>query len=151
VSEEAPKYASHVIVMRQAHTVADFAGDEFDRPLSAEGRAAARAAAQAMHAEGHHPGPLLVSAALAARQTADIIAGELHIPGNDIKVTEVLFEAPPELLEARIRELAVPYTLVTLVADTPGVTDLARFLAQQPGAPEMQPAEWRYLSWPPPT
>jgi phosphohistidine phosphatase len=151
VNAQAPKSASHVIVMRHANTVEDFAGRDFDRPLSPQGRAAAREAALAMHSAGHHPGPLLVSAALSARQTAAIIATELHIPDDDIQVSDELYAAPPEVLEARIRVLAVPYTLVTLVGHDPGVTDLARFLAQQPGAPALQPGEWRYLPWPPPS
>jgi phosphohistidine phosphatase len=150
VTPEAPKTASHVIVMRHAEAQRDFGGEDFDRPLTAEGRRQAQAAARAMHDAGHHPGPLLVSAAARARETADIMARELQIPASDIHVVDVLYEAPPELLEARIRVLAQPYTLVTLVAHNPGVTDLARFLAQKPDAPSLQPGEWRYLPWPPP-
>ncbi len=150
MNDDAPKTADHVILMRHAEAQADFSGRDFDRPLTAAGRAAARAAALAMHLAGHHPGPLLASAAVRARETAAIIAQELDIPGSDVQVIDVLYEAPPELLEARIRVLALPYTLVTLIAHDPGVTDLARFLAQQPGAAPLQPAEWRYLPWPPP-
>jgi hypothetical protein len=36
-----------------------------------------------------------------------------------------------------------------LIADNPGLTDLARFLAGDPNAPDMRPAEWRYLRWGP--
>ena len=36
------------------------------------------------------------------------------------------------------------------VEGMPGLTDLARFLARDPDAPPLQPAEWRYLPWPPP-
>jgi phosphohistidine phosphatase len=151
MDQQAPKFANHVIVMRHAHPLEQFAGSDFDRPLSPKGRVAARQAALALHSAGHHPGPLLVSAALCARQTAEILAGELNIPGDDIYVTEVLYGAPPEVLEARIRVLAVPYTLVTLIGHHPEVTDLARFLAREPGAPALEPAEWRYLPWPPPT
>src|SRR5690606_25777947 len=99
VNAQAPKSASHGIVMRHANTVEDFAGRDFDRPLSPQGRAAAREAALAMHSAGHHPGPLLVSAALSARQTAAIIATELHIPDDDIQVSDELYAAPPEVLE----------------------------------------------------
>lgn len=148
--DEAPKTASHVIVMRHAAAEESFAGEDFDRPLTAAGRDAARAAARAMHDAGHHPGPLLVSAALRARQTAEVMAAELHIADSDVHVVDQLYQAPPELLEARMRVLAQPYTLVTLIAHNPGVTDLARFLARQPQAPALQPAEWRYLPWPPP-
>lgn len=150
MNRDQPKVADHVIVMRHAHATEDFQGPDFDRPLSAAGRAAAVAAARAMHLAGHHPGPLLVSAAVRARQTAEIMAEELQLQRADIHFVDVLYQAPPEVLEARIRVLATAYTLVTLIAHNPGVTDLARFLAQQPQAPVMQPAEWRYLAWPPP-
>ena len=150
MNQDEPGVADHVIVMRHAHAQDGFEGRDFDRPLSAQGRAAALAAAKAMHTAGHHPGPLLVSAAVRARETADIMARELQLPQSDIHIVDVLYQAPPELLEARIRVLARAYTLVTLIAHNPGVTDLARFLAQQPGALPLQPAEWRYLSWPPP-
>jgi phosphohistidine phosphatase len=150
VSPEEPSVADHVILMRHAHVQEDFAGSDFDRPLSARGREAALAAARALHGSGHHPGPLLVSAALYARQTAEIMMGELVVPREEIHVVDGLQGAPPEELEARIRVLAKAYTLVTLVGHNPGLTDLARFLAQQPGAAPLQPAEWRYLPWPPP-
>lgn len=150
MSPEAPRVAEHVILMRHAHGQPDFQGADFDRPLSAQGREAALAAARAMHSAGHHPGPLLVSTAVCARQTMEIIAAELALPAADIHVVDGLYQAPPEVLEARIRVLAQAYTLVTLIAHDPAVTDLARFLARQPQAPALQPAEWRYLPWPPP-
>ena len=150
MNQDEPKVADHVILMRPAHGQPDFQGPDIDRPLSARGRTAALAAARAMHSAGHHPGPLLVSNSVRARQTLDIIAGELELPAADIHVVEGLYRAAPEVLEARIRVLARAYTLVTLIAHDPGVTDLARFLAQQPQAAALQPAEWRYLPWPPP-
>ncbi len=143
-----PTQAEHVILMRHGQVDAAFKGDERDRPLSAEGRTAARKAAQAIFGEGHHPGPLLVSTALAARQTAEIMVAELHLD-TDVHYSELLFGAAPEVLEAQLRVQAVAYTLVTLIAHNPGLTDLARFLAANGQAPVMQPAEWRYLPWPP--
>ncbi len=150
MNQDEPKFADHVILMRHAHVQDDFTGNEFDRPLSARGREAARAAARAMHGGGHHPGPLLVSATRHARETAEIMMSELVVPRDEVHIIDGLHEAPPEVLEARIRVLAKPYTLVTLVGHNPGLTDLARFLAQEPGAAPLQPAEWRYLPWPPP-
>lgn len=145
-----PQYASHVILMRVAQADDAFSGPESERPLDERGRAQARASARAMHGAGHHPGPLLAAASLRARETAAILAAELQVPDEDVQIADGLFDAGPELLEARIRVLAKPYTLVTLIADNPGLTDLARFLASDPDAPVMQPAEWRYLRWPPP-
>jgi phosphohistidine phosphatase SixA len=147
VSEAAePTQAEHVILMRRAATDAAFRGDERDRPLSTAGRAAARVSADAIFGDGHHPGPLLVSTALAARQTAEIMVEALHIR-DEVIFSDLLYEARPEVMEAQLRVQAVAYTLVTLIADNPGITDLARFLAANPNAPLMQPAEWRYLPW----
>ena len=143
-----PATAEHVILMRRAATKAAFDGDERDRPLSQRGRIAAHKAAADIFGAGHHPGPLLVSTALAARQTAQIMVDELHIR-DDVIYSDQLYSAPPEVMEAQLRVQAVAYTLVTLIADDPGLTDLARFLAGNPDAPAMQPAEWRYLPWPP--
>lgn len=143
-----PTQAEHVILMRRARTDAAFHGDERDRPLSARGEAATRTAAEDIFGAGHHPGPLLVSTALAARQTAQIMVDELHIR-DEVIYSDLLYETLPEVMEAQLRAQAVAYTLVTLIADNPGITDLARFLAREPNAPSMGPAEWRYLPWPP--
>ncbi|MEJ0100499.1 MAG: histidine phosphatase family protein [Pseudomonadota bacterium] len=143
-----PTQAEHVILLRHAQVDTAFKGDERDRPLSTAGKAAARKAARDIFGEGHHPGPLLVSTALAARQTAEIMVAELHID-IDVVYSDQLYGAPPELLEAQLRVQAVAYTLVTLIAHNPGLTDLARFLASNGQAPVMRPAEWRYLPWPP--
>jgi len=144
-----PATAEHVILLRRADTDRSFHGDERDRPLSAAGQAAARKAAQAIFGEGHHPGPLLASTALAARQTAQLIAEELRIPASDLIISDLLYDASGDVMEAQLRPTAVAYTLVTLIADNPGLSDLARFLAASPDAPPLRPAEWRYLAWPP--
>ncbi|HTQ37225.1 MAG TPA: hypothetical protein VMH77_09330 [Steroidobacteraceae bacterium] len=148
--EREPATAEHVILMRRAATDRSFKGDERDRPLSAAGQAAVRLAAQAIFGEGHHPGPLLASTALAARQTEQLVAEELRIPAGDVFISDLLYDASGDVMEAQLRVQAVAYTLVTLIADNPGISDLARFLASDPKAPSLQPGEWRYLRWPPP-
>jgi phosphohistidine phosphatase SixA len=144
-----PTHAAHAILVRQAEADTSFRGDEFLRPLSAHGRAVAQRAAEAMFGAGHHPGPLLVGPLLAARQTAAIIAAQVHLPDDDIHHVDILYRASMDVMHAQMRILAVAYTLPTLVADNPGITGLARFLASDPNAPEMRPGEWRYLPWRP--
>jgi phosphohistidine phosphatase SixA len=147
--DDEPDHAAHAILMCPAQTDLSFRGDAFARPLSAGGRAAARQAAQAIFGDGHHPGPLLVAPVLAARQTAEIMMAQLHLPADDIHYSDLLYKASADVMQAQLRILAVAYTLPTLIADNPGITGLARFLAGDANAPEMQPAEWRYLPWRP--
>jgi len=144
-----PTQAAHVILMRQAEGDASFRGDVFLRPLSARGRDAARLAAAAMFGDGHHPGPLLVAPVLSARQTAGIMLDELHLDADDVHYSDLLYEASADLMQAQLRIRAAAYTLPTLIADNPGITGLARFLAGNANAPDMRPAEWRYLPWRP--
>jgi phosphohistidine phosphatase len=148
--EKEPTQASHVILMRAAHTDPRSPAAEPDRPLSAQGKAAALAAARAMFGAGHHPGPLLASTARSARETAGIVAAEAHVPPSDVFFSDRVPGADTDILEVEIRPLAVPYTLVTLVAHEPGISELGRILSRNPRAPVFQPGEWRYLPWPPP-
>jgi phosphohistidine phosphatase len=150
VSEARPaSQAEHVIVMRHAQSDAGWQGPDRERPLTAQGKVDAREAARAMHGAGHHPGPLLASTALRARQTAEIIAAELQLPAEDVHFVDSLYDATTDTLEVEIRALAEQYTLLTLVAHNPGVSELARILSKNPGAPGYEPGEWRYLPWPP--
>ena len=146
--EAEPAQAAHVILMRRADTDAGFRGDERERPLSAQGKLAARNSSDEIFGEGHHPGPLLVSTSLAARQTAQIMVAELHVR-DEVIYSDLLYQARADVMEAQVRAQAVAYTLVTLIADNPGISELARFLASNPNAPDMRPAEWRYLPWGP--
>lgn len=146
MNQDEPTTASHVILMRQPQ-VEPGGGD---RPLSATGRAAALAAAQAMYGEGHHPGPLLASPTRAGRETAAIIAAAVHVPQADIYYSDNLQGATSDALETELRTLAAAFTLVTLVGHNPGLSELGRILARDPKVPDYQPAQWRYLPWPPP-
>lgn len=146
MNRDEPTTASHVILMRQPQVEPG----EGDRPLSAAGRAAALAAAEAMYGAGHHPGPLLASPTRAGRETLAIIASAVHVSSDDIYYSDALQGATSDMLEAELRKLAEPFTLVTLVGHNPGLSELGRILAQDPKVPDYQPAEWRHLPWPPP-
>jgi phosphohistidine phosphatase SixA len=141
-----PTTADHVILMRMPLTE----GDERVRPLSNAGRTAALQAARDMYGSGFHPGPVLASNTPAGTETAAIIAAASHIPDSDIHFADDLFGATTDTLEVRIRALAAPYTLVTLVAHEPGVSELVRILSRDPRAATLLPGQWRHLPWPPP-
>lgn len=142
-----PNPASHVILMRQPEATG---AAEADPPLSPGGRAAARNAAQEMYGAGHHPGPLLASPTRAGRETAGLIAEAVHVPPEDIHFSDQLQGATTDNLEVAMRPLAEEFTLLTLIAHEPGISELARILSRDPKAPPFRPGEWRHLPWPPP-
>lgn len=145
---EQPVPAQHVILMCQPGVSPEDAmrGSRLD----AAARSAVQAAARAMYESGHHPGPLLASATPAGRETAALIAEAVHVDPADIHFSNELHGATTDQLEVEIRALALEFTLVTLVAFNPGVSELVRILSRDHRAPELQPGQWRYLPWPPP-
>jgi phosphohistidine phosphatase SixA len=143
-----PNPASHVILMRQPETTSG--ANDTDPPLSAAGRARAQAAAEEMYGAGHHPGPLLASNTRAGREAAAIIAAAVHLPPEDIYFSDNLHGATTDILEVEMRPLAEEFTLLTLVAHEPGISELVRILSRDPKAAPLAPGQWRYLPWPPP-
>lgn len=132
------------IIVRHAH--ADWPshqGTDFERPLTQRGLAEARATARAISAAGHRPTLLLASPALRTRQTAEILAEELQLPASAVCYVDSLYNASAATLEAELRSAAQPGQLVVLVAHNPGVSNLARVMANDPQAPPCKPAEWR--------
>lgn len=145
---EEPTTADHVILMRMPQTEAG--GEERARPLSAAGRVAAQQAARDMYGAGYHPGPVLASSTPAGIEAATLIAATAHVPDTDVHFADDIYGATTDMLEVRIRALAAPYTLVTLVAHEPGVSELVRILSRDPRAATLLPGQWRHLPWPPP-
>ncbi len=133
-----------LIIVRHAH--ADWPnhrGTDFERPLTERGLAEAHATARAINAAGHRPTLLLASPACRARQTADILAEEFKLPKQAVQYVDSLYNACAATLEAELRRVATPGQLVVLVAHNPGVSNLARALANDPDAPACRTAEWR--------
>lgn len=138
-----------LILVRHAHADwPDYAGRDFDRPLTPRGLDDARATARAIHDAGHQPALLIASPALRTRQTAEIIAAELQLPPGSVRFVEGLYNASHRLLAAEARAAAAEAPLVMMVAHNPGVSELARVLAGDPEAPPYKPAAWRVLPLP---
>ncbi len=137
------------ILVRHAHAEwPNYHGPDFDRPLTTRGLADARAAGRAIHAAGHRPALVLSSPACRTRQTAAILAEELQLTEGVIRYVDSLYNATAFTLEAELRKVATAGVLVMLVAHNPGVSNLARVLANDADAPPCQPAEWRLLPLP---
>src|SRR5262245_51345964 len=137
------------ILVRHAHAEwPNYHGPDFDRPLTGRGLADARACGRAIHAAGHRPVLVLASPTCRTRQTAEILAEELQLADGSVRYVDSLYNATASTLETELRKVATADILVMLVAHNPGVSNLARVLADDPEAPPCQPAEWRLLQLP---
>lgn len=109
-------------------------GDDFQRPLTAEGRAELEAAANGLRALGIRPGVVLSSPLVRARQTAEIAAQALGVA-----VTEAPTLAPGCDLDG-LAEALRPYRQadeVLVVGHEPDFSTLIGLLIAQHGAMAM--------------
>jgi phosphohistidine phosphatase len=136
-----------VILIRHAHAEwPRFHGPDFDRPLTERGFAEARASARAINDAGHRPTLVVASPACRTRQTAELLAEEFQLPNDALYIVEALYNAGPATLEEELRKLARPAGLTMLVAHNPGISNLARALANDTTETMLRTAEWRLLS-----
>jgi phosphohistidine phosphatase len=136
-----------VILIRHAHAEwPGFHGPDFDRPLTERGLAESRATARAISDAGHRPTLLVASPALRTRQTAELLSEEFQLPDAALYYVETLYNAGPATLEEELRKLAKPGGLTVLVAHNPGISNLARSLANDSAETMLRTAEWRLLS-----
>lgn len=120
-----------LILLRHGHAEPEGASDrDPERALTAQGRAAARAAGEALAAAGLRPDVALVSPARRARETWDAVAAVLG--GPEATAAPELYDASADTLLAAAR--ARPEAVVAVVAHNPGLQLLARRLAGAPTA-----------------
>lgn len=138
--------SAQLILVRHAHADwPNYVGRDFDRPLTARGAEDAQATGRAILVAGYLPEVLIASPARRTRQTAEIIAAELQLPASAVRFIDGLYNAPGQVLACEAREAATAASPVLLVAHNPGVSELARLLADDPEAPAFKPADWRLL------
>jgi phosphohistidine phosphatase len=138
--------SAQLILVRHAHADAPgYKGRDYDRPLTSRGMEEAQATARAIRIGGYLPEVLIASPAMRTRQTAEIIAAELQLPQDAVRFIDSLYNASPQQLAAEARTAAAEASPVLLVAHNPGVTELARVLADDPDAPPFKPGDWRLL------
>lgn len=138
--------AARLILVRHAHAEwPDYKGRDFDRPLTPQGEEDARATGRAIREAGLRPDVLLASAALRTRQTALLIAAELDLPESALRFSDSLYNAPESTIEVEAQAAAPAHGLLMVVAHNPGVSELARVLADDAKAPSYRPGDWRVL------
>ena len=101
-------------------------GEDIDRALTDEGRAAAVSVGHALAAAGLIPDLVLVSPAVRARQTFEAVAAIL--PDVKLQTAPDLYDAPAEVLRAAAEQADAGAVLV--VAHNPGIGALALTLVQ---------------------
>lgn len=110
-------------LLRHAKSSWDEDGDDFDRPLNARGRKAARAMGKHLRDQGIRPQLVLCSAAKRTRETLDRIGPALD--GADISIEKGLYETTDARLLARLRALPDAMTTILLIGHNPGLERLA--------------------------
>jgi phosphohistidine phosphatase len=137
----------HAILVRHAHAEwPHFTGADFDRPLTPQGLADARATATAIRDAGHRPGLLITSPALRTMQTTGVLAAILGLPDQAVQPVNGLYNAGPDALHEELRKAWLCADVVMLVAHNPGISELARMLTGHPGFTALRPAQWLHFT-----
>lgn len=96
---------------------------DFDRPLNDRGKRDAPTMGKRLHKRNILPDIMISSSAKRARSTAKRIAQELNFSEKQIRLTDSLYHAGPELICSVIRQLPDTAHSVMLFGHNPGLTD----------------------------
>lgn len=129
-----------LLLMRHGH--AENHQDDRQRPLSEQGRAAARDTAIALRAQGLVPELIVSSEALRARQTAELVA-EGWGDSVAIRIEPSLYLATSEQIRAVLGRVRADLGSLLLVGHNPGLSAFARELGAH--GCTLSPAEYALL------
>ncbi|MEO8306926.1 MAG: histidine phosphatase family protein [Pseudomonadota bacterium] len=116
-------------LVRHAHAEwPDYAGKDFDRPLTQRGMEDALTSAREILAAQLPPDLLLSSTARRARDTAQILAREFGLATGALRFTDRLYNATADTLEAAAQDAGGRSGHIMMVAHNPGISDFARRL-----------------------
>jgi len=120
-----------LILLRHAKAARETAEvSDHDRPLTADGRRAAGAVAQAMRKAGLAPDVVLVSSALRTQETLDALeAAAVWVERPNIDTLPGLYMATHVQIRDFLRELPETARSALVVGHNPGIQDLAQILA----------------------
>jgi phosphohistidine phosphatase len=113
-----------LVLLRHAKALRAEGLEDFDRPLKAAGREQARQIGEFMAAHRVQPGLALVSTALRARETFDLVDIFLHPPPERVD-EPLIYEATAHALFGIVRGLPGGQPCVLLVGHNPGLEELA--------------------------
>jgi phosphohistidine phosphatase len=117
-------YERTLILLR--HAKSDWSGDEADiaRPLAKRGRRQAPDAGRWLAANIDRIDLAVVSPAIRARSTWDLVSAELDVPPRT-RIDDRVYAASDHELLTVVRELSDDVETVVLVGHNPGIEDLA--------------------------
>ncbi len=113
------------ILRHAAAAQGSVSGGDFERPLTAEGRAAAAALGDRLREKRFVPQVVLCSP---ARRTRETLAG-LKLETASVDFAEEIYNASPGDLFKQIKNLEDSVLSALIVGHNPGIHSLARFLA----------------------
>jgi phosphohistidine phosphatase len=99
---------------------------DIDRPLAPRGREAAPRMGGYLKEQGLRPDLALVSPALRARQTFELV--EPFLDGADMRAEPRLYDAPASRLLTVLREAGAETRTLMMIGHNPGLEELARLL-----------------------
>jgi phosphohistidine phosphatase SixA len=122
---------AELILMRHAQALpAALGATDFERPLSAPGRAAAAQAARRLAAAGVRVERVLYSPARRTRETAMILARELELDSAALEPVPELYSASPPVIREVIGRHRGAAANVMVVGHNPGISDFGRELGR---------------------
>lgn len=133
-----------IILVRHAHATegADFAGSDFDRPLSDKGREHALIMTRYLRLIGVKPDCVIASPAIRTRETAEIMCQQYKI--TDIGFIDDLYVGyesknrdSNQIHMKRIKQTSVDTDILMLVGHNDDITKFAKYLSDD-GVPSMK-------------
>lgn len=101
---------------------------DFDRPLNKRGQRDAPMMGQRLAKKGFAPDLFLVSPAVRARLTGEIIAEQLGVDKRQLSFDHNIYMACEHELINLLRSIDEQFQDVLLIGHNPGITDLANYL-----------------------
>ena len=120
---------------------------DHERPLKKRGRKAAKEMGKALKKAGIFPDLILSSDALRAKQTALLVAEELGLPSEKIRLEPRLYEADLSQILHVIQNVENSVDSILLVAHNPGISEAAVALSREERFSWMKTAQIVGLAW----
>ena len=111
-----------LFIIRHAKSDQSFFGNDFERPLNERGRSDAPVMAKRLADKKIKIDALVSSPAIRAKQTAELFAGTLKIPVDEIIFISALYHAPAEEFYEVIGTLPDTIRSVAVFSHNPGIT-----------------------------
>jgi phosphohistidine phosphatase len=134
-----------LILMRHAAALSAAIGaTDFERALSARGRAAAAQAARDLASAGVDVERLLYSPARRTRDTAAIVARGLSLDAAALESVPELYAASSQAIRESIERFHGDARILMVIGHNPGISEIGRELASGPSHDHLRTAEfWR--------